>query len=72
MTYFNWVVIFFVLTNTATTRQRVFILLLIFFMASFKLSLHGARTLAMRGFAFADWGLSGPLNAGVIFDRSDG
>ena len=60
MNFFNWAVIFFVLTQTVTTRQRFYILLLIFFLASFKLSLYGARTFAMRGFAFADWGLAGP------------
>jgi putative inorganic carbon (hco3(-)) transporter len=58
--FFNWVVIFFVLTQTVTTRHRFFILLLIFLIASFKLSFHGARTWALRGFAFADWGLAGP------------
>lgn len=60
MTYFNWVVVFFVLTQTVTTRQRFFILLLVFFLASFKLSLYGARTWAMMGFGFSDWGLRGP------------
>ncbi|ALC16860.1 O-antigen ligase [Desulfuromonas soudanensis] len=60
MDFFNWVVVFFVLTQITTTRQRLYILLLIFMIASFKLSLYGARTFAMRGFAFADWGLAGP------------
>ncbi|MFO7728312.1 MAG: DUF5935 domain-containing protein [Desulfonatronovibrio sp.] len=60
MKSFNWVVIFFVLTQTVNTRQRFYILLLIFFLASFKLSLYGARTFAMRGFSFASWGLAGP------------
>ena len=60
MVYFNWVVVFFVLTQTVTTRQRFFIFLLIFFFASFKLSFHGARTIALRGFSFSDWGLAGP------------
>jgi len=60
MNYFNWVVVFFVLTQIVTTRQRFFILLLIFLVASFKLSFYGAKTWTMRGFAFADWGLAGP------------
>ncbi len=60
MNFFNWVVIYFVLTNTVTTRHRVFILLIIFMLASFKLSQYGAITWASRGFAFADWGLAGP------------
>lgn len=60
MDYFNWVVVYFVLIQTVTTRQRFFILLLIFFLASFKLSSYGARTWAMMGFGFSDWGLRGP------------
>lgn len=60
MEYFNWVVVFFVLTQTVITRQRFYILLLIFLAASFKLSFYGARTFALRGFSFADWGLAGP------------
>jgi putative inorganic carbon (hco3(-)) transporter len=60
MNIFNWVVIFFVLTQVTTTRARFYILLLIFFLASFKLSLYGARTWAMMGFRFSDWGLRGP------------
>ncbi|MCF8095709.1 MAG: O-antigen ligase family protein [Desulfobacteraceae bacterium] len=60
MKAFNWVVIFFVLTQTITTRQRFYIMLLIFFLASFKLSQHGAIVFAKRGFSFAGWGLAGP------------
>jgi len=60
MIVFSWVVIFFVLTQIITTRRRFYIILLIFLVASFKLSFYGARTFAMRGFAFADWGLAGP------------
>jgi probable O-glycosylation ligase (exosortase A-associated) len=58
MDYFNWVVIYFVLTQTVTTRQRFYILLLIFFLASFKLSLFGARFMVFHG--IPSWGLSGP------------
>ncbi len=60
MDYFNWVVVYFILTQTITTRQRFFILLLIFFLASFKLSFFGAKTWTLRGFAFTSWGLMGP------------
>jgi len=60
MDYFNWVVVYFVLTQTVTTRKRLFIFLLIFFIASFKLSWYGARTFTLRGFSFSDWGLRGP------------
>ncbi|MCC5858729.1 MAG: O-antigen ligase family protein [Ectothiorhodospiraceae bacterium] len=60
MAFFNWVVIFFVLTQTVTTRHRFYILLIIFLLASFKLSQHGAITWAQRGFGFSSWGLRGP------------
>jgi putative inorganic carbon (hco3(-)) transporter len=60
MNFFNWAVIFFVLTQTVTTRVRFYILLLIFLLASFKLSQHGARAWAGMGFGFSDWGLRGP------------
>lgn len=60
MNYFNWVVVYFVLTQTVTTRQRFFIFLVIFFLCSFKLSIYGARTWVLRGFSYADWGLAGP------------
>lgn len=60
MNFFNWAVIFFVLTQIITNRRRFFIFLLIFFLASFKLSFYGARTFAMRGFSFTSWGLAGP------------
>jgi putative inorganic carbon (hco3(-)) transporter len=58
--FLNWVVVFFVLTQTVTTRTRFFLLLLIFLAASFKLSFYGARTWALMGFQFSDWGLRGP------------
>lgn len=60
MDYFNWVVVFFILTQTVTNRRRVYILFLIFLVASFKLSLYGARTFALRGFSYASWGVAGP------------
>ena len=60
MNFFNWVVIFFVLTQIATTRVRFYILLLIFMLASLKLSQHGARVWAGMGFGFSGWGLRGP------------
>lgn len=57
---YNWVVIYFLTVSIVNTRQRLFFLVLIFLVASFKLSLHGTRTFASRGFAFTEWGLKGP------------
>lgn len=60
MIFFNWVVIYFVLTQTVTTRVHFYIILLLFMLASFKLSLHGAITWGGTGFRYSDWGLRGP------------
>ncbi|MDT8453028.1 MAG: O-antigen ligase family protein [Gammaproteobacteria bacterium] len=60
MDYFSWVIVFFVLTQTITTRQQFFILLLIFMLASFKLSQFGAISWAASGFSYRSWGIRGP------------
>jgi putative inorganic carbon (HCO3(-)) transporter len=48
--FFGWYVIYFLIINIVTTEARLLILLVIFLLCSFKLSLFGARTWAMRGF----------------------
>jgi len=58
--FYGWLIIYFLIINIIDTRKRLFIFLFIFLVSSFKLSSHGARTWAMRGFAFTDWGLAGP------------
>jgi len=58
--FYTWLVIYFLIINIITTEKRLFIFLLIFCLASFKLSLFGARTWAFRGFQFTSWGLMGP------------
>lgn len=58
--FVGWFVIYFLIISIVTNEKRFFILLVIFILASFKLSFHGARTWTMRGFAFTDWGLAGP------------
>ena len=57
---YNWVVIYFLTVSIVNTRQRMFFLIVILLLASFKLAFHGTRTFAGRGFAFTDWGLKGP------------
>jgi putative inorganic carbon (HCO3(-)) transporter len=58
--FYTWMIIYFLIINIVTTEKRLFIFLLIFFLASFKLSLFGAKTWAMRGFSFTSWGMMGP------------
>ncbi len=58
--FYTWVIIYFLIISIVNTEKRLFIFLLIFMLASFKLSLFGARTWATRGFGFTTWGLMGP------------
>ncbi|MBW4933408.1 O-antigen ligase family protein [Marinobacter sp. F4206] len=58
--FYTWFIIYFLIINIVNTEKRFFIFLCIFFLASFKLSLSLSITWAKRGFAFTDWGLSGP------------
>jgi O-antigen ligase len=58
--YYNWLIIFFLIQLIVTNEKRFYIFLLIFIFASFKLSLFGAKTWALRGFSFTSWGLRGP------------
>lgn len=58
--FYTWFIIYFLIINIVTSERRLFIFMLIFMIASFKLSLFGARTWAMRGFSFTGWGLMGP------------
>ena len=59
--FYTWLIIYFLIINIVTTEKRFIIFLLIIFAASFKMSLFGARTWAMRGFSFTKWGISGPV-----------
>ncbi len=58
--FYTWLIIYFLIINIVNTEKRLFIFLLIFMLASFKLSVFGARTWALRGFGFTSWGLRGP------------
>jgi len=58
--FFGWYVIYFVIINTLTTRNRFYLFLLLYFLANFKMSFFGARTWAGRGFSYTNWGIMGP------------
>ncbi|WP_027328177.1 O-antigen ligase family protein [Marinimicrobium agarilyticum] len=58
--FYTWYVIYFLIINIVTTKERFYIFLLIFFLASLKLSLHGAQSWTLRGFSFTKWGITGP------------
>jgi O-antigen ligase len=58
--FYTWFVIYFLIINIVYTKERFFIFLAIFSIASFKISFSLALTWAKRGFSFASWGLMGP------------
>jgi len=55
----NWIILYFLIITLVNSEKRFFIFVLLLLLVNFKMSQHGARTFAMRGFAFADWGVSG-------------
>ncbi len=55
----NWIIAFFLIANTATTERRFFLFTVLFLLWSAKMSQHGFRTWAMRGFSFAGFGVVG-------------
>jgi hypothetical protein len=58
-TYTSWILMYFCMVAIVTTPNRLFLFAVFFVLINFKLSQHGARTFAMRGFSFARYGLSG-------------
>jgi len=57
--FLTWVLVFVLITNTVTTENRYFVVMLLFLLCSFKMSQHGARSWAQIGFGFRDWGATG-------------
>lgn len=58
--YIVWMLIYFLFITIVSTEQRLWLVLLVLFLCCAKLSVFGAKVWAMRGFAFAGWGISGP------------
>lgn len=58
-TYVSWMLMYFCVVSVLTTPNRLLLFTIFFILINFKLSQHGARTFAMRGFSFAHWGLAG-------------
>jgi O-antigen ligase len=59
-TYTSWILMYFCIVSILTTPNRILLFTLFFILVNFKLSQHGARTFAMRGFSFSGHGLTGP------------
>lgn len=58
--YISWMLIYFLVVQNITTEKRLLIFIWFLFLPIFKMSLFGAKSWTMRGFAFSDWGVSGP------------
>jgi putative inorganic carbon (HCO3(-)) transporter len=56
----QWLIVFFLITSIVTTRERFYVILIVFFICSLKLSIGTAKIWAMRGFAFTNYGINGP------------
>jgi len=59
-TVINWILIYFLIINVVNSEKRYFVFIMLFLLASFKLSQFGFRAFAGRGFSYAGWGVSGP------------
>jgi len=60
MNFFEWFMVYFIVINIVNSEKRLFIFLLIFIFATYKMSFFGAKTWVLRGFSFESWGLQGP------------
>lgn len=58
--FFNWYVIYFLIIHIINTKERFYIFLMVFLVASAKIAVGTAKTWAARGFSFTSWGLMGP------------
>jgi putative inorganic carbon (hco3(-)) transporter len=57
--FFNWVLIYLLIANTADSEERFLIFMLSFLLYSFKMSQFGTHSWASEGFKFRDWGTTG-------------
>ena len=55
----TWVLMYFLVTNVVVTPRRMLLFWVGLMVVFLKMSQHGARTWALRGFSFANWGVSG-------------
>lgn len=55
----NWLILYILFIGIVTTKNRLFIVVLLLLLCSFKMSQHASITWVQRGFSFARWGISG-------------
>lgn len=54
-----WFIVYFLVINIVNTESRFFLFLGLFLLWTFKMTLHGFLSWASRGFAHAEWGVTG-------------
>lgn len=57
--FFNWIIIFFLIRQSVNNEIKLFLFIVLFFLANIKMTQHGFLSWAGRGFTFADWGVTG-------------
>lgn len=57
---YSWIVIYFIISSMVNTEKRLWMFTLLFFLGCAKMSIFCAHVWMMRGFSFANWGVSGP------------
>jgi hypothetical protein len=55
----TWMIVFFLISSIVNTERRLFLFLLAYFLANFKMSQFGFFSWVSRGFGFASWGITG-------------
>lgn len=54
-----WLIIYLLVTGIVTSEKRLFLFVIVYFLANFKMSQFGFISWAKRGFGFASWGITG-------------
>ncbi len=57
--FLAWFIVYFLIINIVNTESRLFVFLCLYLLWNFKMTQHGFLSWASRGFAFADWGVTG-------------
>lgn len=57
--FFGWVFVVLLLTSVVSTRTRLFLFIVVYFLVNLKMAQHGFRTWALRGFGYESWGVTG-------------
>lgn len=57
--FIAWFIVYFLIINVVNTQTRLFVFLCLYLLWNFKMTLHGSLSWAGRGFAYANWGVTG-------------